>query len=189
MDFTETVLVSSDFQILYTRIMAVFPTEPVDLLGSFARNLLTELSTLFYAFPSSAFTMQGSQLVSQYKHYISDVWDLLSTLLTTDFTALTSNRTHCKSRKTKNRNITPRINEALFNNLDIGIPSSASEAAKTSAGILRTLNQALRVHSIAILVCYWLLIDHLLVLPGSVIRACASKSTGRSVLQLGPSWH
>jgi len=167
--------------------MAAFPAEPVDLLGSFARNLLTELSTLFYAFPSNAFTTEGSQMVSHYKHYITHVWDVLSTLLETDFTALTtSNRTHGKSRKTKNRNFAPRFNEAPFNNLEIGIPSNASEAAKTSTGILRALSQALQVHSIAILVCYWLLIDHLLVLPRSVIRACASKFTGRSVLQLGP---
>lgn len=145
--------------------MAAFPTEAVDLLGSFTRNLLTELSTFFYAFPSNTFTTEGSQMVSQYKRYITNVWDLLSTLLKTDFTALTSNRTHGKSRKTKNRNLTPRFNEALFNNLEIGIPTNTSEATKASAGILRTLSLALRVHSVTILVRYWSLIDHLIVLP------------------------
>ena len=128
--------------------MATFPTEPVHLLGSFVRNLLIELSTLFYAFPSDAFTAEDSRMVSKYKHYIADVWDVLSILLKTDFAVL-SNRTHSKSRKTKNRYLTPKLNEAPFNKLGLRIPSNASEAAKASAGILRTLSQVLRVRSAA----------------------------------------
>ena len=69
-NFTETV--SSDFSTLSGRIMAAFPTEPVHLLESFVRNLLTELSTLFYAFPSSAFTAEDSRMVLKYKHYINE---------------------------------------------------------------------------------------------------------------------
>ena len=142
-NFTETV--SSDFSTLSGRIMAAFPIEPDDLLESFVRNILTELSTLFYAFPSSAFTAEGSRMVSNHKHYINDVWDVLSTLLTADFTVLASNRNHGKSRKTKNRHSTPRFNDTSFNNLGIGIPSNESDVAKALAGIVRTTNQILRV--------------------------------------------
>ena len=153
-NFTETV--SSDFSTLSGRIMAAFPTEPVDLLESFSRNILIELSTLFYAFPSNAFTAEGSRMVSKYKHYINDVWDVLSTLLTTDFTALASNRNHGKSRKTKNRHSTPRFNDTSFNNLGIGIPSNESDVTKALAGIVRTTSQILRVRRITwycILLC------------------------------------
>jgi len=128
--------------------MAAFPTKPVNLLGSFVRNLLTELSTLVYTLPSNAFTTEDSRMVSKYKHYITDVRDVLSILLKTDF-AVPSNRNRSKSRKTKNRYLTPQLNEASFNNLGLRIPSNASEATKTSAGILRTLSQVLRVCSVA----------------------------------------
>ena len=142
-NFIETV--SSDFSTLSGRIMAAFPTEPADLLGSFIRNLLTELTTLFYTFPSSAFSAEDSRMVSKYKHYIKDVWDVLSTLLMTDFT---SNRNHGKSRKTKNRHPTPRFNDTSFNNLGIGIPSNESDVTKALAGIVRTTSQILRVRRI-----------------------------------------
>ena len=142
-NFTETV--SSDFSTLSGRIMAAFPIEPDDLLESFVRNILTELSTLFYAFPSSAFTAEGSRMVSNHKHYINDVWDVLSTLLMTDFT---SNRNHGKSRKTKNRHPTPRFNDTSFNNIGIGIPSNESDVTKALAGIVRTTSQILRVRRI-----------------------------------------
>ena len=128
--------------------MAAFPTEPVHLLESFVRNLLTELSTLFYAFPSSAFTAEDSRMVSKYKHYINDVWDVLSTLLTTDFTA---NRNHGKPRKTKNRHPTPRFNDTSFNNLEIDVPSNESDATKALAGIVWTTRQILRVRRIGLL--------------------------------------
>ncbi|KAL4069229.1 hypothetical protein J3A83DRAFT_3504128 [Scleroderma citrinum] len=124
---------------LYNKIMDAFPSEPTRLLESFARSLLTELSCLFFTFPSNSFATEGSRTIAKYKHYVANAWDVLSALICTDFTALRSQ----KSRHGKKRHPTVRLNEAPFHNVGIGIPSSASEAVKSSAELLRSLSRIL----------------------------------------------
>ncbi|KAL4065824.1 hypothetical protein V8B97DRAFT_1118153, partial [Scleroderma yunnanense] len=128
---------------LYNKIMDAFPSEPTRLLESFARSLLTELSCLFFTFPSNSFATEGSRTIAKYKHYVANAWDVLSALICTDFTALRSQ----KSRHGKKRHPTLQFNEAPFHNIGIGIPSDASEAAKSSAGLLRSLSRILSVCS------------------------------------------
>ncbi|KAG6331189.1 hypothetical protein ID866_7900 [Astraeus odoratus] len=142
-----TDAVFAEFPAMRNRITNAFPTNPADLPQSFAKYLLIELSTLFFALPPHAFDEHGLRIVGQYKRYVMDVWPALSVLLDTDFDAINAAIELQKSfkRKTLVSKI-PKFNEVPLNNLGVSIPLNADEAKKVATGILSTLKNILHFY-------------------------------------------